>query len=61
MSEKEIKRKRQLEDKIAYGSGIYQSEWGELIELRKKMIIRNGDNPDNYHLDSRNCVRKLNY
>lgn len=61
MTVEETKRKTQLENKIAYGGGIYQSEWSELIELRKKLITLNGENPNDFNLDSRNCTRKAIY
>lgn len=61
MTNLEIQRKQKLENEITYGRGILTSEWSELIELRKKLIIQNGGNPNHYNLDDRYCSKKLIY
>ena len=58
MTDTEIKRAKKLEKSLAYGRGIYTSEWDELIILRAKKLKLEGLNPDDYNLDDRYCSRK---
>ena len=58
MTDTEIKRAKKLEKSLAYGRGIYISEWDELIMLRTKKLILEGLNPDDYNLGDRYCSRK---
>lgn len=60
MTAKEISKKQKLESQLNF-RGIYQSDWPELIELRSKSLIEEGENPDHFNLGSRYCERKLIY
>lgn len=42
-------------------SGLNLQEWKTMVELRKKMLISKGKNPNHYDLGSRQCSKKLVY
>jgi hypothetical protein len=41
--------------------GLNSEEWGVMVELRKKMLISKGKNPNHYDLGSTRCSKKLVY
>lgn len=41
--------------------GLNSEEWGVMVELRKKMLISKGKNPNHYDLGSTRCSKKFGY
>lgn len=61
MTTLEKEKIKDLQYKLHYKKGIFASEWIELIELRKKLLIEQGENPKHYNLDSKFCSKKIHY
>lgn len=59
MTRAEQQRLRKLQNNLTYGRGIFEEIWPEFIELRKKDLIKRGENPDDYDLESRFCNKKF--
>lgn len=60
MTRAEQQRHRKLQNNLTHGRGIFLEVWPEFIELRKKDLIKRGENPDDYDLVSRFCTKKIN-
>ena len=59
MTTAEKQRLRKLQNNLTHGRGIFLEIWPEFIELRKKDLIKRGENPDDYDLTSRFCTKNI--
>ena len=59
MTRAEQQRLRKLQNNLTYGRGIFLEVWPEFIELRKKDLIKRGENPDEYDLEARFLRKKI--
>jgi hypothetical protein len=59
MTTQENQQYQKLEKKVY--KGLTFDEWNVLKQLRKKHLISNNENPDNYNLGCRYFSKKLHY
>jgi hypothetical protein len=59
MTTAEKQRLRKLQNNLTHGRGIFLEVWPEFIELRKKDLIKRGENPDDYDLEARILTKKF--
>jgi|11_taG_2_1085331.scaffolds.fasta_scaffold54514_3 hypothetical protein len=50
----------QMANKLQW-EGLNSQEWETMVELRKKMLIGKGKNPNHYDLGSTRCSKKFGY
>lgn len=58
MTRAEKHRMNKLQNNLTHGRGIFLEVWPEFIELRRKYLIKQGENPEDYHLAERHLIKK---